>query len=118
MTKHRAGMLGQAAAKQFLTDKGFKIIYENYRLRSSEIDIIAQESEYIVFIEVKYRKGLTHGLPRESVGHVKQRKIIKAAMHYILATQNTEQDYRFDVIEILEKEGKLYANHIENAFWV
>ena len=116
MTKHSVGMLGQEAAKQFLAAKGFKILKENYRLRSSEIDIIAKDGEYIVFVEVKFRKGLSHGLPRESVGRTKQRKIIKAAMHYILATQEAEQDYRFDVVEILEKDGKLYANHITNAF--
>ena len=118
MTKHSIGMQGQAAAKQFLADKGFKIIKENYRLRSSEIDVIAKDGEYIVFVEVKFRKGLSHGLPRESVGRAKQKKIIKAAMHYISITEKTEQDYRFDVVEILEKDGKLYANHIENAFGV
>ena len=118
MTKHSVGMQGQTAAKQFLADKGFVIIRENYRLRSSEIDIIARDGEYIVFIEVKFRKGLSHGFPRESVGSAKQRKIIKAAMHYIQSTEKTEQDYRFDVVEILEKDGKLYANHIENAFWI
>ena len=111
-------MQGQTAARQFLTEKGLKIIKENYRLRTSEIDIIAKDGEYIVFVEVKFRKGLSHGLPRESVGHAKQRKIIKAAMHFIQANEKNEQDYRFDVVEILEKDGKLYANHIENAFWV
>ena len=116
MTKHSVGMQGQVAAKQFLTDKGFIIIRENYRLRSSEIDIIAKDGEYIIFVEVKFRKGLSHGLPRESVGRAKQKKIIKAAMHYIQANEKTEQDYRFDVVEILEKDGSLYANHIENAF--
>lgn len=116
MTKHSIGMQGQDAAKQFLKEKGFKILKENYRLRSSEIDIIAKDGEYTVFVEVKFRKGLSHGLPRESVGPTKQKRIIKAAMHYILVTQETEQDYRFDVVEILEKNGRLYANHIANAF--
>ena len=117
MTKHSIGMQGQESAKQFLTDKGYVILKENYRLRTSEIDIIARDGDYIVFVEVKFRKGLSHGLPRESVGRVKQIRIIKAAMHYIHATQTNEQDYRFDVVEILESDGKLYANHIENAFW-
>ena len=116
MTKHSIGMQGQEAAKLFLIGKGLTILKENYRLRSSEIDIVAKDGEYIVFVEVKFRKGLSHGLPRESVGRAKQKKIIKAAMHYIQATQETEQDYRFDVVEILESDGKLYANHIENAF--
>ena len=118
MTKHSIGMQGQAAAKQFLTKKGYEVINENYRLRSSEIDIIAKDGDYIVFVEVKFRKGLLHGLPRESVGRAKQKKIIKAAMHYISVTEKTEQDYRFDVVEILENDGKLFANHIENAFGI
>ena len=116
MNKHSVGMQGQEAAKQFLIGKGFVILRENYRLRSSEIDIIAKDGQYTVFVEVKYRKGLSHGLPRESVSRAKQKKIIKAAMHYIQATEETEQDYRFDVVEILESNGKLYANHITNAF--
>ena len=118
MTKHSLGMQGQQAAKRFLIEKGFKILRENYRLRSSEIDIIAIDGEYTVFVEVKFRKGLSHGLPRESVSSAKQKRIIKAAMHYVMATQETEQDYRFDVVEILEKNGKLYANHIVSAFEV
>ena len=118
MTKHSIGMQGQEAARQFLAGKGFEILNENYRLRSSEIDIIAKDGEYTVFVEVKFRKGLSHGLPRESVGRAKQKKIIKAAMHYIQASEETEQDYRFDVVEILESDGKLYANHIKNAFEV
>ena len=117
MTKHSIGMQGQEAAKLFLVRKGFKILKENYRLRSSEVDIIAKDGEYVVFVEVKFRKGLSHGLPRESVSRTKQKKIIKAAMHYIQASEKAEQDYRFDVVEILENGGGLYANHIENAFW-
>lgn len=117
MTKHSLGMQGQETAKQFLISKGFIILKENYRLRSSEIDIIAKDKDYVVFVEVKFRKGLTHGLPRESVGRAKQKRIIKAAMHYIQAS-GKEENYRFDVVELLETKGKIYANHIENAFWV
>ena len=117
MTKHSLGMMGQKAAKQFLIGKGFTILKENYRLRSSEIDIIAKDGDYVVFIEVKFRKGLSHGLPRESVGRTKQKRIIKAAGHFILTSGNNEQDYRFDVVELVEMNGKTYVNHIENAFW-
>ena len=117
MTKHSLGMLGQEAAKQFLIGQGFRILKENYRLRSSEIDIIAKDGDYVVFVEVKFRKGLSHGLPRESVGRAKQQRIIKAAMHYISARDQSEQDYRFDVVEVLEQDGKTFVNHIANAFW-
>ena len=116
MTKHSLGMLGQEAAKQFLVKIGYRILKENYRLRSSEIDIIAMDGDYVVFVEVKFRKGLSYGLPRESVGPAKQKRIIKAAMHYISASGQSEQNYRFDVVEVLEQGGRTFVNHIANAF--
>ena len=116
MTKFAQGMQGQSTAKEHLVKKGYAILYENYRLRSSEIDIIAKDGDYYVFIEVKYRKGLAYGLPREAVGYFKQKQIIKAALHYIVAKNLSNSNFRFDVIEVLEKDEKTYINHIVNAF--
>ena len=116
MTKFAQGMQGQNAAKEHLVKKGYAILYENYRLRSSEIDIIAKDRDYYVFIEVKYRKGLAYGLPREAVGYYKQKQIIKAAMHYIVKKNLNNSNFRFDVVEILEMDGKAYINHIVDAF--
>ena len=117
MTKHALGMEGQSVARQFLEKNGYTVLFENYRLRSCEIDIIARHGDFTVFIEVKFRKGLLYGLPRESVSRLKQKRIIKAAMHYITAKQ-PESEFRFDVVEVLEKGGKTYVNHIVDAFQV
>ena len=115
---HKLGMDGQKAAEDFLQGKGYRILKTNYRIRTGEIDIIAKDrGGYIVFAEVKYRRGLSHGYPREAVTKAKQNKIVRTAMHYISANvQEPEQDFRFDVVEVLAKDGKLYVNHIENAF--
>lgn len=99
-----------------MREKGFQIIRENYRLRGGEIDIIARDGGYIVFIEVKFRTGMNFGRPAEAVGHAKQQKIIHTAMHYIVAENFEGPDFRFDIVEVLEQNGKMYANHIENAF--
>ena len=117
MTKHALGMEGQSIARQFLVKNGYLVLYENYRLRSCEIDIIAKYGDFTVFVEVKFRKGLSHGLPRESVSLHKQKRIIKAAMHYI-ASKQLESSFRFDVVEVLEKGGRIYVNHIADAFRV
>jgi len=117
--KYNVGMDGQKAAEKFLQTKSYQILTKNYRIKTGEIDLIAknvQTENTIIFIEVKYRRGLSHGLPRESVNIVKQRKIIKTALHYIAAKNLVDYDFRFDVIEILEQNGTWYANHIENAF--
>ena len=116
MNKHDDGLTGQQCAEDFLVKKGFTVLDRNYRIKTGEVDIVAKDGEYIVFIEVKFRRGLSYGLPREAVGVVKQRRIMKTAMHYLMRNMLTESDVRFDVIEVLEQHGKLYISHIENAF--
>jgi putative endonuclease len=71
-----------------------------------------------VFVEVKLRRQLRYGLPRESVTHTKQKHIKKSAMFYIVKNKLVNQDFRFDVIEVLSEQGELKINHIENAFQV
>ena len=115
MDNHKKGMRGQLAAEKYIQEKGYSILARNYRIRTGEIDIIARSGEFVVFIEVKYRSGLAYGYPRESVGVGKQQRIIRTAMHYI-STHGLDEHFRFDVVEILEQNGRSYANHIENAF--
>jgi len=114
--KHTIGQTGQEAAEKYLQNKGYKILARNYRLRTGEIDLILKHGTYIVFVEVKFRKNMAYGLPREAVGHTKQKRIINTALHYLTHNRLTENDIRFDVVEVLEQHGKLYASHIENAF--
>ena len=117
-TKYQKGMHGQAIAADFLQDKGYKILRQNYRIRTGEIDIIAREpiNGYIVFIEVKFRRSISHGLPRESVTSTKQRQIIRTALHYVTINQLDNHDFRFDVVEVLDLGGEVTIEHIENAF--
>ena len=117
-TKIEKGMKGQLEAERHLTGKGIKILERNYRLRSGEIDLIASEGEYILFIEVKYRTGTSYGYPRESVNALKQQKIKKTALHYINFKKFSDDiGFRFDVVEIIDQDGVLETTHIENAFW-
>ena len=113
---HITGQQGQLSAEKFLQTKGYEILTRNYRAKTGEIDLIVKDGTYIVFVEVKFRKNLGYGYPREAVGHIKQRRIIKTALHYLACHRLTESDIRFDVVEILQQHGQLYASHIENAF--
>jgi len=114
--KYQSGMQRQQDAEAFLLAAGYSILERNYRVRGGEIDLIAKHRDYIVFIEVKFRSGVRYGYPRESVGVAKQRRIIKTAMHYIAVRGLDNQDFRFDVVEILAHGEKIKINHIENAF--
>jgi len=118
MNNYQTGMYGQNGAESFLREKGYCILERNYRIKSGEIDLIAQNKNEIIFIEVKFRKNLNYGYPRESVGKAKQQAIISTALHYISVNNLNNHNFRFDVVEVIGQNGRLYANHIENAFEV
>jgi putative endonuclease len=111
-------MEGQKKAEEFLTQKGYRILTRNYRVKTGEIDLIARDGPYIVFVEVKSRSGLSYGHPREAVNTTKQNRIIQTARQYITRYAITDGDYRFDVVEVLTTQEKTQINHIENAFWL
>lgn len=111
------GARGEAAAADFLKSKQYKILNMNFRGTYGEIDIIAEVEAKIVFVEVKTRSSIKNGRPAEAVNNRKQQRIIGVAEEYIALSDLSNYDFRFDVIEIMDKAGKLYYNHIENAFW-
>ena len=116
ISKYEAGQRGQKEAEAFLEGDGYDILNRNYRVRTGEIDLIACKGNYIVFIEVKFRTGLSFGAPSESVNVAKQQKITHTALHYIAANNLDSQDFRFDVVEVLQNDEHILVNHIENAF--
>ena len=109
---YELGRFGEDLAVKHLRKNGYKILERNYEKPTGEIDIIVQKGSYIVFCEVKLRKSLEKGRPREAVNFYKQRKIFKTAQYYIAENNIENADFRFDVIEIIDKK----IEHIENAF--
>lgn len=113
------GRLGEDCAAKFLEAHGYKIIAKNFRIRSAEIDIIAQIGNVLVFVEVKARSSVRHGLPVEAVNLHKQRKIIQAAGVFLQDENFCDCACRFDVVEVYLRGGLVEdINHIENAFEV
>ena len=110
------GQHGETAAVSFLQTRGFTILETNYRTKFAEIDIIAKDKDFLCFIEVKTRRSLKKGLPKESVNYSKQKKIIMGATFYLKEKNRMNSRIRFDVIEILEKNGRFDINLIKNAF--
>ena len=98
-------------AAKFLIKNGYKIIETNFNTKYGEIDIIAKHRDYLVFVEVKYRKSSNTGTSQEAVTFAKQQKIIKSAIVY-LKQNRIENNIRFDVVAINDSEITL----IEAAF--
>ncbi|HZJ78374.1 MAG TPA: YraN family protein [Clostridia bacterium] len=115
--KRFSGIWGEIYSARFLRDKGLTILSANYRTRNGEVDLIAQDNTYIVFVEVKARGKGAIAEPKEAVGYTKQKKLTAAALEF-LSVNPYGLNSRFDVIEVfLGEEYKLEKiNHIENAF--
>ena len=119
MNTRLVGHWGEQTAGEYLRKKHYKLVAMNYTCRMGEIDLIAKNREYIVFVEVKLRKDASFAEAREFVTRAKQERIIKTASLW-LAHNETGLQPRFDVIEIYAPDGPksraIKINHIENAF--
>ncbi|MBQ3726787.1 MAG: YraN family protein [Selenomonadaceae bacterium] len=113
------GKLGEDCAAKFLEAEGYTIVDRNFRIRSAEIDIIARRDNLIIFVEVKARSNIRHGLPVEAVNLRKQKKIIEAAGVFLQDENFCDCACRFDVVEVyLRGECVEEIHQIENAFEV
>lgn len=111
------GQRGEDAAAAFLQRQGFEILDRNWRCAYGEADIVASEDEEIVFVEVKTRQGISHGMPEDAVTHEKRDRYEKIAASYLSDHPLSDCYVRFDVIAILvtdDKHGLL--RHHRNAF--
>lgn len=117
--RKQLGDFGEEIAKKYLIHKGYTICHKKFRCPLGEIDLIAKNSDDLVFIEVKTRRSLRFGEPFESIDSGKQKKMIKLAQYYMSYYKISEINVRFDVVSLLVdeswnvKEIKL----IQNAFF-
>lgn len=114
-----SGAWGEALAAEYLRKKRFKILAAGYRCRFGEIDLIAADRKYLIFVEVKTRRTASFAQAREYVDGRKQERIRTTAAMY-LSQYPTNLQPRFDVIEIYAPDGMNTAcpeiNHLEDAF--
>ena len=113
------GAMGEILAARFLRDKGYSILSSNFRCRLGEIDIVAADKRYLVFVEVKTRREDSRYLPREAVTITKQRKLLQTAAMY-MSRFPTDLQPRFDVIEVVTASDDtmrvVEINHIIGAY--
>ena len=115
----KLGPWGEALAAEYLRKRGYHIVATNYRSRYGEIDIIAENAEYLVFAEVKLRRTAHFGAAREFVDARKQERLRQTALLW-LEGHETRLQPRFDVIEIYAPDGmatkRPVIRQLEDAF--
>lgn len=111
-----AGRAGEEYTALWLENNGYSIVERNYHSRYGEIDIIARDSQYIVFVEVKTRASGSMVSGVEAVTLSKRQKLLLTAQTYILKSQCTLQP-RFDVAAVTTVHGEpMGLQYFENAF--
>ena len=116
---HPVGKFAETYTARYLRRQGYRILERNFRTNYGEIDIIACNRQYIVFIEVKARTSFAHGTALEAISHGKRHRISNTAMLY-LQRHPTELQVRFDAAGLLVQQGRfrmkvLEFQYVENA---
>ncbi len=97
----KTGEYYETEAIIFLEKQGYRILKRNYRCKIGEIDIIAREQGYLVFVEVKYRRTRKRGDAAGAVTEEKQKTISRVADYYMMEHHMyQDQKIRFDVVAI------------------
>lgn len=108
-------MEGEEAAARFLESNGCRIVVRNWRFHGHEIDIVAEDDEFVVFVEVKTRTSAKWGDPEDFVGKTRIRRMVQAA-HYYLTENGVDKPARFDIVGAVWNGKGFELHHIQDAF--
>ena len=114
--RQRLGKIGENLACTELERRGYEILARRYRHGGAEIDIVARHVGTLAFVEVKTREGREFGDGTEAVTRNKRRRIVVAAMDYLVRHRLGECACRFDVVSILLAAGEPQIEVVQNAF--
>jgi putative endonuclease len=104
-------------AALFLEQRGYRILARQFRTRTGELDLIAEEQGVLVFCEVKARRGLGQGLPGEAIDRRKQARMLRTAQCFLLAHPKWRaHPSRFDAV-LLQRQGEYWQIElVQDAF--
>ena len=109
--KIKKGKEGEELAANFLAEKGYEIVERNYRHKRSEIDLIVRKKNWLIFVEVKFRRNKNFGAAEESVTPKKQELLRRTAEGYVETKNLHNVSCRFDVVAVEIENGK-YLRHV------
>jgi len=113
----RRGRIGEAAAKRHLQRAGLKFLTANFQTKESEIDLVFRDGDCLVFVEVKARTEGGWTRPAAAVNRRKRALLGQAAKEYLNRLGNPETKFRFDIVEVLLRDGAVSdVRHLPNAF--
>jgi putative endonuclease len=113
----RRGQVGERVARKHLRGLGLKFLTSNFRSSRGEIDLVFRDKDCLVFVEVKTRSREDWSRPAAAVNIPKRRLLSKTALDYLKLLRNPEVKIRFDIVEVLLKDGEVReVRHLPNSF--
>lgn len=107
---HDTGKRGEDLAVEYLQQQGFTILLRNWRYQRYEIDIIAEKSNVLHFIEVKTRRNDAFGFPEERVSKRKIKTMLITGAAFQFQYPKWQQ-VQYDVLSVT------LANHQAPEFF-
>lgn len=98
------GNRAERLAAQFLQQHGLRLLQQNYHCRFGEIDLVMQDGDTLVFAEVRLRSRSDFGGASASINHAKQKKLVRAAQHYLAGLAHIPP-CRFDAVLLHTTDG-------------
>lgn len=135
-SRNKTGAIGEEIAAEFLRERGFKIVEQNYLKKWGEIDLVAcptgrqlPRTRTIKFIEVKavsyetkqdLESAISRGTwrPEENVHHSKIKRLNRAIESWI-AENNYVGEWEIDVVAVRVVPREKYASvkYLENVIF-
>jgi putative endonuclease len=115
----QTGKWGERQAAYFLKRHRYRIRGQRIRVgKHDELDIVAEQSGVLVFVEVKTRRNEAYGRPFSAINKAKRKHLSRAAVTYLKKKKLSPDHFRFDVVEVIGEPGGQppEIRHIENAF--
>ena len=115
--KTEIGRAGEAVARKYLEQRGYRVLHINWRSGHYELDIVARQLEWLVVVEVKTRDRHRILEPEDAVDAAKIRRTVAAADAYV-QTFDVDLPVRFDILSLIKRsDGSYRIEHIEDAFY-
>jgi putative endonuclease len=119
MESYQQGIKGEELAEKYLSQLGYEVLERNFRSQQGEIDLVAREGGFLVFVEVKNYSYRSLGKPAAVIKKSKKESIIHAARYYLYKNRIKNVNCRFDVITIYRGiDGSRKMELYRNAFFV
>jgi putative endonuclease len=116
-TSKEIGNEGEDIAAAYLESKDWLIFDRNYFFEKAEVDIVATDRNYIIFVEVKYRTNTYFGEPEDFITPKKEENIRKAAEAWLYERKMETAVARFDVLSIVQEGNKApQIKHFKDVF--